>query len=120
MCRHRPMYSSKKGGLKGVDKRFVEAVEPLLLKNKVDLVLFGHVHNYERTCSVYRSQCTGMPKRDEKGTDTYDHTNSSTAPVHAIIGMAGFSLDKFIDNIVINNVHASISYISIYIYIYSV
>lgn len=35
-----------------------------------------------------------MPKKDSNGIDTYDHSNY-TAPVHAIIGMAGFSLDKF-------------------------
>ncbi|KAJ4711571.1 Purple acid phosphatase [Melia azedarach] len=93
---HRPMYTSS-DGLFSVDKRFVEAVEPLLLKNKVDLVLFGHVHNYERTCSIYQSQCMAMPKKDKNGIDTYDHSNYS-APVQAIIGMAGFSLDKFTNN----------------------
>ncbi|KAM6595142.1 hypothetical protein CsatA_002845 [Cannabis sativa] len=61
---------------------------------QVDLVLFGHVHNYERTCSVYRNECLAMPKKDQSGIDTYDHSNY-TAPVHAVIGMAGFSLDQF-------------------------
>lgn len=92
------MYTSS-DGLFSVDKRFVEAVEPLLLKNKVDLVLFGHVHNYERTCSIYQSQCMAMPKKDKNGIDTYDHSNYS-APVQAIIGMAGFSLDKFTNNVI--------------------
>ncbi|XP_038689199.1 probable inactive purple acid phosphatase 27 [Tripterygium wilfordii] len=90
---HRPMYSSS--GL-SVDTRFKSAVEPLLLQNKVDLVFVGHVHNYERTCSVYNSQCLAMPKKDENGVDTYDHSNYK-APVQAVIGMAGFSLDKFSD-----------------------
>ncbi|KAJ0037534.1 hypothetical protein Pint_23839 [Pistacia integerrima] len=89
---HRPMYSSTGSG---IDKNFLDAVEPLLLDNKVDLVLFGHVHNYERTCSVYQSKCLAMPTKDE-GIDTYDHSNYS-APVQAVIGMAGFSLDKFPD-----------------------
>ncbi|KAL9424328.1 hypothetical protein AB3S75_036252 [Citrus x aurantiifolia] len=93
---HRPMYSSLDGFL-SVDKFFVKSVEPLLLKNKVDLVLFGHVHNYERTCSVFRNKCMGIPTKDDNGIDTYDHSNY-TAPVHAIIGMAGFSLDKFNKN----------------------
>ncbi|KAK3001823.1 hypothetical protein RJ639_022452 [Escallonia herrerae] len=90
---HRPMYSSS-DGLGSVDSNFVQAVEPLLLANKVDLVLFGHVHNYERTCAVYQRQCLGMPKKDANGVDTYNNTNYK-APVHAVIGMAGFSLDKF-------------------------
>ena len=50
-----------------------------------------------------------MPKKDEDGVDTYDNSNY-TAPVQAVIGMAGFSLDKFPDNVV------SIKYIYIYIY----
>ncbi|KAM1018250.1 hypothetical protein EV1_039388 [Malus domestica] len=90
---HRPMYSSSPGIL-SVDKIFVDEVEPLLLKSKVDLVLFGHVHNYERTCAVYKSECKGLPQKDENGIDTYDHSNYS-APVHAVIGMAGFTLDGF-------------------------
>ncbi|KAF3437453.1 hypothetical protein FNV43_RR20206 [Rhamnella rubrinervis] len=90
---HRPMYSST-SGLTNIDQRFVDQVEPLLLQNKVDLVLFGHVHNYERTCSIYNGECKGMPTKDKKGIDVYDHSNY-TAPVHAVIGMAGFTLDKF-------------------------
>ncbi|XP_010273364.1 PREDICTED: probable inactive purple acid phosphatase 27 [Nelumbo nucifera] len=99
---HRPMYTSVKGALAGllpsVDHSFVEAVEPLLFDNKVNLVLFGHVHNYERTCAIYQNNCKAMPEKDPNGTDTYDQTNY-TAPVHAIIGMGGFTLDKFPDNV---------------------
>ncbi|XP_071720612.1 nucleotide pyrophosphatase/phosphodiesterase-like isoform X2 [Rutidosis leptorrhynchoides] len=87
---HRPMYTS----CGGVDPTFVLTVEPLLIKNKVDLVLFGHVHNYERTCAVYGNECKAMPKKRGNGVDTYDN-NNYTAPVHAIIGMAGFRLDTF-------------------------
>ncbi|XP_076939505.1 putative inactive purple acid phosphatase 27 [Bidens hawaiensis] len=87
---HRPTYSS----CGSVDPRFLLQVEPLLLTHKVDLVLFGHVHNYERTCAVYRNQCKAMPKKGADGVDTYDNNNYE-APVHAIIGMAGFKLDNF-------------------------
>ncbi|XP_030487082.2 probable inactive purple acid phosphatase 1 [Cannabis sativa] len=90
---HRPMYISSTG-LFSVDTDFAKEVEPLLLANKVDLVLFGHVHNYERTCSVYKNSCLAMPNKDQNGVDSYDHNNYS-APVRAVIGMAGFSLDKF-------------------------
>jgi hypothetical protein len=61
---------------------------------QVDLVLFGHVHNYERFCSVYRKECKAIPRKDRHGIDVYDHRKYS-APMHAVIGMAGFSLDKF-------------------------
>ncbi|KAL7615655.1 hypothetical protein Lser_V15G03591 [Lactuca serriola] len=87
---HRPMYSS----CGSVDIRFLLAVEPLLVANKVDLVMFGHVHNYERTCAVYKSKCLAMPKKGADGVDTYDNSNYQ-APVHTIIGMAGFRLDGF-------------------------
>ncbi|KAF5822290.1 putative phosphodiesterase I [Helianthus annuus] len=89
---HRPMYSSC-GGV-SVDPRFLQQVEPLLLTNKVDLVLLAHVHNYERTCAVYGNQCKAMPKKGADGVDTYDNKDYK-APVHAVIGMAGFKLDKF-------------------------
>lgn len=90
---HRQMYSSYHSLLSNGDE-FLEAVEPLLFKNKVDLVLFGHVHNYERTCSVFQKECKAMPTKDKRGVDTYDGRNYS-APVYAVIGMAGFTLDKF-------------------------
>ncbi|XP_043692991.1 probable inactive purple acid phosphatase 27 [Telopea speciosissima] len=94
---HRPMYSSVSGVLPSVDPFFVAAVEPLLIDYKVDLALWGHVHNYERTCAVYQNNCKAMPTKDANGTDTFDNTNYS-APVHAVIGMAGFTLDQFPSN----------------------
>ncbi|KAI3979360.1 hypothetical protein MKX01_014376 [Papaver californicum] len=90
---HRPMYSSYPG-VGNVDSRFTDAVEPLLLKNKVDLALWGHVHNYERTSAVFQKDCKAMPTKGRDGIDTYNNTNY-TAPVHVVIGMAGFKLDKF-------------------------
>lgn len=92
---HRPMYSSAEAPF-NVDPKFVLAVEPLLLQNQVDLVLFAHVHNYERTCALYAGKCKAKPVKDGNGIDTYDNTDY-TAPVHAVIGMAGFTLDKFAD-----------------------
>ncbi|KAB1223680.1 putative inactive purple acid phosphatase 1 [Morella rubra] len=77
---HRPMYTSS-NPTTSVDPLFVAAVEPLLLQ-------------YKRTCAVYQGQCLAMPTKDANGTDTYDNTNYS-APVQAIIVMAGFSLDNF-------------------------
>ncbi|KAJ4796151.1 Purple acid phosphatase [Rhynchospora pubera] len=95
---HRPMYSSVHSLIPSVDNKFRESVEPLLLKYKVDLVLFGHVHNYERTCAIYQDQCKSVPRKGKGGIDTYNNSNY-TAPVHVIVGMAGFSLDKFPSNV---------------------
>ncbi|KAJ3691367.1 hypothetical protein LUZ61_020531 [Rhynchospora tenuis] len=87
---HRQMYSSSSDP----DSSFAASIEPLLLKYKVDLALYGHVHNYERTCAVYQSQCLAMPTKDASGTDTYNNNNYA-APVQVVVGMAGFSLDTF-------------------------
>lgn len=39
-----------------------EAIEDTLYKYKVDIVFSGHVHAYERSCQVYKYQCTaGAP-----------------------------------------------------------
>ncbi|GAU41563.1 hypothetical protein TSUD_271720 [Trifolium subterraneum] len=38
-----------------------------------------------------------IPIKDKNGVDIYDNRNYS-APVHAVIGMAGFSLDKVLNN----------------------
>ncbi|KAL9247746.1 hypothetical protein vseg_021146 [Gypsophila vaccaria] len=95
---HRPMYTSCKAALISVDGSFVGSVEPLLLENKVDLTMFGHVHNYERTCAIYKGKCMAKPVKDQNGVDTYDNTNYA-APVQAVIGMAGFTLDEFSDKV---------------------
>ncbi|GMH02519.1 hypothetical protein Nepgr_004358 [Nepenthes gracilis] len=90
-----PMYGSVNGlEILSVDPPFVAAVEPLLLQHQVDLALFGHVQNYERMCAVYQKQCLGMPVKDANGIDTYNNSNYA-APVHVIIGKAGFRLDSF-------------------------
>lgn len=101
---HRPQYSSNSEGsvlsrlLPSVDPEFRAAVEPLLLQGQVDLVLWGHVHNYERTCAVYQGQCLLLPTKGSDGADVYDQSSSYKAPVHAVIGMGGFSLDTFDPN----------------------
>ena len=39
-----------------------------------------------------------MPAKDANGIDIYDNSND-TAPVHAIVGAGGFSLDNFPNNV---------------------
>ncbi|KAJ7562764.1 hypothetical protein O6H91_03G083700 [Diphasiastrum complanatum] len=99
---HRPQYASTTNDiisevLPPVDPDFVAAIEPLLFQHQVDLALWGHVHFYERTCAVYQAQCYAFPTKDSSGIDTYSST-PYTAPVHAVIGMAGFKLDGFDQN----------------------
>ena len=51
--------------------------EHILYANKVNLVLWGHYHSYQRTCPVYRKKCT------------------PGAPTHIIVGTAGYILSPF-------------------------
>ncbi|KAJ0980922.1 hypothetical protein J5N97_009177 [Dioscorea zingiberensis] len=89
---HRPMYSSQEGILPSVDSDFVKAVEPWIWSSSVMYITTG------LTCAVFDGECKGMPTKDADGIDTYDNSNY-TAPVQAVIGMAGFSLDEFPDNV---------------------
>ncbi|XP_027097832.1 probable inactive purple acid phosphatase 2 [Coffea arabica] len=79
---HRPMYSTchrpKEVPLK---EKLVEHIEPLLVKNKVSLVLWGHVHRYERFCPLNNFTCGSLGKNGDHNWEAY--------PVHVVIGMSG-------------------------------
>lgn len=34
-----------------------ESLQKLWQKYMVDIAIYGHVHNYERTCPIYQVQC---------------------------------------------------------------
>lgn len=76
---HRPMYSMGSFG-NAFDPHF-GAIEPLLYQYKVDLALWGHVHNALVTCPVLNATCVTT-----KQSDGYQ------APVHAVIGNGGMDL----------------------------
>jgi len=59
-------------------------VEDLLKEFEVDFILYGHVHNVQRTCPIYRSQCT-----------TATTPGGFAGTVHAVIGNGGQSLLPF-------------------------
>ncbi|KAG9439766.1 hypothetical protein H6P81_019931 [Aristolochia fimbriata] len=74
---HRPMYTTGNEGRDGpLRMKLVEHLEPLLVENKVDLVLWGHVHRYERFCPMKNFTC------GEEG-------SPEAFPVHVVIGMGG-------------------------------
>lgn len=76
---HRMMYTTQLGedaDLK-VSEHFREEMEDLLWQYKVNLMLVGHQHSYERSCAVRNGKCT----RDGVG------------PVHIIVGSAGAGLE---------------------------
>ena len=77
MTQHRPFYSSQSFIPDfEVTTRLRVALEELLHTNKVDLVITGHHHLYERSCPVYRQLCA-------KGATT-----------HVLVGSAGFHLEN--------------------------
>ena len=53
-------------------------IEPILLSNRVDLYLAGHLHNYERTWPVSRN-----------GTVVAKSYSGAASTVHVVVGMAG-------------------------------
>ena len=46
-------------------------LEPLLVRHRVDLVLFGHIHQYQRTCAMVDLEC------------------NASGPVYSVVGTAG-------------------------------
>jgi hypothetical protein len=74
---HRPMYCSSDHGCEDGALKLKEKAEPIFHEHKVDLVLQGHVHSYERSWPVYQDQVTSK-----------DY-NSPTAPVYILQGASG-------------------------------
>ncbi|MBA0862647.1 hypothetical protein Goshw_011120 [Gossypium schwendimanii] len=64
-----------------------ENLQKLWQKYKVDIAIYGHAHNYERTCPIYENQCTDNEKRYYKGT--------LKGTIHVVAGGAGASLSPF-------------------------
>jgi len=87
---HKPMYLSAQEGLgsnitwppvnleQGVAVVMQSRLEPLLLKYKVDMAMWGHAHSYQRTCPIAKGKCV-------------DRNNGGI--VHLVVGMAGYDLD---------------------------
>ena len=74
---HRSMYSSEKYSSDNIAGQHIrQELEHLFHKYRVDMVIAGHYHSYERTCRVYQEHCV------EDGT------------MHATVGSAGFVLDS--------------------------
>ncbi|XP_052198579.1 probable inactive purple acid phosphatase 1 [Diospyros lotus] len=66
-----------------------DSLQKLWQKYKVDIAIFGHVHNYERTCPIYQNICTSKEKNYYKG--------SLNGTIHVVAGGAGASLSEFSD-----------------------
>ncbi|XP_051115042.1 probable inactive purple acid phosphatase 27 [Andrographis paniculata] len=64
-----------------------ESLQKLWQKYKVDIALYGHVHNYERTCPVYQNKCVNPEKHHYSGT--------VNGTIHVVVGGAGAHLSEF-------------------------
>jgi len=76
---HRMMYTTQlqEMGDWVVSEHMKAEMEDLIYENKVNLMLVGHQHSYERSCAVYKREC----QPDGKGT------------VHIVVGSAGAGLE---------------------------
>eukprot|EP00611_Tribonema_gayanum_P015184 TRINITY_DN269_c0_g1_i1.p1 TRINITY_DN269_c0_g1~~TRINITY_DN269_c0_g1_i1.p1 ORF type:complete len:651 (+),score=172.68 TRINITY_DN269_c0_g1_i1:194-2146(+) len=75
-----------------VSRELRRAVEPLLLKHKVDLALWGHHHSYQRTCHVVGGRCAAPSAALAGGASGDGSTDAYRGPVHLVVGMAGYEL----------------------------
>ncbi|CAE5957399.1 unnamed protein product [Arabidopsis arenosa] len=66
-----------------------DSLQKLWQKYKVDIAVYGHAHNYERTCPVYQSVCTSHEKSNYKG--------PLNGTIHVVAGGGGAGLAEFSD-----------------------
>ena len=95
---HNPFYSSpnecEASGCEG-DKDFRESFHPLFDKYGVDLVLEGHVHNYQRSFPLaFNQQKSGEPIVTSASKTDY---NNPSGAIFAIIGTGGVNLHGLSD-----------------------
>ncbi|KAL4569476.1 hypothetical protein LXL04_025114 [Taraxacum kok-saghyz] len=64
-----------------------DSLEDLWQKYKVDIAIYGHAHNYERTCPVYQNICTSNENHAYKG--------SLNGTIHVVAGGGGANLTNF-------------------------
>jgi len=81
LATHRMLYTTQghEEADYNVSLHFRAQLEPLLRRYKVDLVLVGHQHSYERVCAAFAGTC--VPP-GERGT------------THMVVGSAGATLEK--------------------------
>jgi hypothetical protein len=85
---HRPLYCSMPPTMgdncNGSAKNMRDLIEEIINKNKVDLVLSGHVHSYERLYPIYNKQ---IDKESIKNNNnTYDNPKY---PAYVVCGVGG-------------------------------
>ncbi|CAK9148704.1 unnamed protein product [Ilex paraguariensis] len=64
-----------------------ESLQKLWQKYKVDIAIYGHVHNYERTCPIYQNQCMNE--------ETSHYSGTVNGTIHVVVGGGGSHLSDF-------------------------
>ncbi|MFS8000529.1 putative phosphodiesterase I [Helianthus anomalus] len=91
---HRVLGYSSNGGL--ADEGATEEptgrthLQKLWQKYKVDIALYGHVHNYERTCPIYQNQCVNS--------EIFDYSGTMNGTIHVVVGGGGSRLSDYTEN----------------------
>jgi len=86
---HRPAYTSFVHlDLQPVSLALALTLEPLLAKYEVNLMLYGHVHTYERTCPLRDGECVGSAMGGGGR-----NVKLQGGTVHVTIGCGGHSLN---------------------------
>ncbi|XBI82468.1 hypothetical protein VPH35_091150 [Triticum aestivum] len=66
------------------------ALQPLWQRHRVDLAIYGHVHNYERTCPVYENTCTVKGKDRQSS-----YAGATGGTIHVVAGTGGARLRSY-------------------------
>ncbi|MFB5600587.1 MAG: metallophosphoesterase [Nitrososphaeraceae archaeon] len=92
---HRQQYSSQCGSHESCDpiKKLREIYHPLFEKYKVDLLISGHSHNYQRTYPLfYNNINSSEPIFDDKKNKNF---NSPKGMIQIVVGTGGIDRDRF-------------------------
>lgn len=71
-------------------------LQGLWQKHRVDLAIYGHVHNYERTCPVYENTCMdGDGDGDGGKKDKGSYSDSMGGTIHVVASTGGARLRDY-------------------------
>lgn len=83
------IYVNVTDGVQVVAQELMDIYENLFMLYEVDMMFWGHYHNYQRSCLVAAGSCVGYP--DSNNIYYADH-GQYIAPLHVVIGSAGHRL----------------------------
>ncbi len=93
---HHPLFQSSRAHF---DDQWMRPISPILEKYGVDLVLAGHVHNYQRTAPLrFKPTKAGLRGKPVEGEFTVDEAYDGRAitrakgPIHIVTGAGGAEL----------------------------